>query len=153
MIFFHKDVLEPKITVMGNCPSCGEFVRWGLAQCPQCETLLDKEQMLKSAQEHFRITQAVSSANTIRTFRPAAYIFIAIAVGNFLLASRSIAIWLVCFFPLVAVIRWFFKHGRWYSANEDYLEAKKKMKSDLLLWLALNFLNLIWLTVRVGRTK
>ena len=153
MNFFHKDVLEPEITATGNCPSCGEFVRFGLPKCPHCEALLNKQQMLESAQENFRITQAVSSANTIRTFRPVAYIFIVVAVGKFLLDMRSIAIWLVCFFPLLAVIRWFFKHGGWNSTDEDYLEAKKKMKSDLLLWLALNLLNLIAFAVMAGRTK
>lgn len=152
MNLLNKEVLEPEITLTGNCHSCHELVQFGTPKCPYCGTLLDKRRMYDSAVENFYITQAVSSANTIRTFRPAVFFFI-IAVGLSLVdKSRAILLFL---WPLalMVIIRWFIKHGRINSTNADYQEAKQKMRSDFLLWLAINILSLIAFVVVIKRTR
>lgn len=156
MNLLQKEVLEPEITATGNCHSCNELVQLGTVKCQYCGTLLDQQRMMASARENFVITQAVSSANTIHTFRPAAYLFIAIAVGRFLMdysVRNNLLISVMWFLPVATIIGWFFKHGGRNSSDEDYLESRKKMKSDLLLWLAINILNWIALAVVFSRTK
>ncbi|MFN0109744.1 MAG: hypothetical protein ACKVZH_12895 [Blastocatellia bacterium] len=152
MEFLKKEVLEPEITATGNCHSCCELVQWGTPKCPYCGTLLDKRRMYDSAVENFYITQAVSSANTIRTFRPAAFLFI-VALGLSLMGSGSPAIKFIWPLALIVIIRWFIKHGRINSTDADYLEAKQKMRVDFFLWLAINILNLIVFIVLIKRTK
>ena len=156
MNFLNHEVLDPETIVTGNCPSCNELVLWGTPTCPYCGMLLNKKQMLESAVKNFYITQAVSSANTIHTFRPAAYLFIAIAVGRFLMdysVRHNLFISVMWFLPVATIVGWFFKHGGRNSSDEDYLESRKRMKSDLLLWLAINILNWIALAVVFSRSK
>ncbi|MGH9800626.1 MAG: hypothetical protein ACRD82_09700, partial [Blastocatellia bacterium] len=83
MNLIQREILDPEITATGNCQSCNELVQLGTAECPYCGTLLDQQHMLDSAKANFAITQAISSANTIRTFKPAAYLLILIAIGRF----------------------------------------------------------------------
>lgn len=150
------EILEPEITAMGNCQSCGELVQLGTAKCPYCGMLLDRQRMMESAKANFAITQAISSANTIRTFRPAAFLVLLIAVGRFAMGysfKSNFLLTAVWVFPLITVVRWFMKHGGIHSADEEYLEAKKQMKSALILWLAVNLLNWITLAMVIGRTQ
>lgn len=49
----------------------------------------------------------------------------------------------VCGMPLVIIIRWYVKHGRWESADPDYLLARKHMKWAFKLWLVANAFNII----------
>ncbi|MDX2042935.1 MAG: hypothetical protein SF097_17085 [Acidobacteriota bacterium] len=156
MDFLQKEVLEPDITATGNCHSCNELVQFGTPKCPYCGTLLDRQRMLASVQENFYITQAVSSANTIRTFRPAAFLFLLIAIGRFLMdysLRNNLFMTVLWFMPVVIIVAWFFKYGGRTSKDDDYLESKQKMKSDLLLWLAANILNWITLGVVFSRRK
>lgn len=156
MDLLKREVLEPEVTATGNCHSCNELVQLGTPKCPYCGTLLDKQRMLASAKENFRITQAVSSANTIRTFKPAAYLFIIVAIGRLLLdysVRHNLFISVMWFLPVLTIVGWFFKHGGRNSTDQDYLESRKKMKADLLLWLAINILNWITLAVITGKTK
>ena len=156
MNLLNKEVLEPGVTATGNCHSCNELVQLGTPQCPYCGTLLDKRLMYDSAVENFYITQAVSSANTIRTFRPAAFLLLIRAVGRFLMdysLRNNLFLTVLWFMPVVIIVAWFFKHGSRTSKDGDYLESKQKMKSDLLLWLAVNILNWITLGVVFSRRK
>ncbi|HQR32576.1 MAG TPA: zinc ribbon domain-containing protein [Blastocatellia bacterium] len=150
------EILKPGITAMGNCQSCGELVQLGTAKCPSCGILLDQQRMRESAKVNFAITQAISSANTIRTFKPAAYLLALIAVGRFFLDFRlrnNFLLTIVWAFPLITIVGWFMKHGALNSVDEEYLESKKHMKSALILWLVTNILNWITLVMVIGRTQ
>jgi hypothetical protein len=153
--FLQKEVLQPEITVMGNCRACGELVQVNTPKCPYCDTLLNQQSLMDSAKINFVVTQAISSANTIRTFRPAAYLLILLSLGRFVLehSFRNLLFVVVWLFPLFTVLRWFMKHGGLNSSDTEYLEAKKQMKSALILWLAATLINWVTFAVAIGSGK
>lgn len=155
MNFIRKEVLQPEITVMGNCQACGELVQVNTPKCPYCGTLLDKQSLLNSAAANFVVTQAISSANTIRTFQPAAYLLILLSISRFAFDHffRSVLFVIVWMLPLFTVLRWFMKHGGLNSSDAEYLTAKKQMKSALILWLTANLINWITFVVTIGYGK
>ncbi len=141
-----KNLLAPEITVTAKCHTCQETILYGLENCPYCEIRLDHEELAVSAINTFVINQAISSANTIKTFDPAAPLFLLLVLLRVLI---DLPTWyeLVCsvawLFPLLIISAWFIKHSRWDSNDEDFLAARKAMKSSFKVWLALNVLSLI----------
>jgi hypothetical protein len=147
----NKDVLDPAITATARCHGCNEIVLLGTRQCPYCEMELDQKEMQARALKSVKIDQAITSANTIRTFNPAIFLLFIIALlrlvmdFGFQLNLYATFLW---FLPAVTIVLWFIKHGGWKSFEEDYLTSKKAMKMSLLGWLAGNVLN--WITFYVS---
>lgn len=146
-----KDFHDPAVTAFAKCYTCGASVRYGLARCPRCEIELDQERLLPSAFNHYVITQAVSAANSIRTYDFAVYFSIGASLIQLfsdthpLLGTVASVAWLGA---LGLIIYWFVQHGRWDSDDEDYLRARAEMKKSFLLWLAANFFNLAVIFVK-----
>ncbi|HKX29693.1 MAG TPA: hypothetical protein VJ302_18530 [Blastocatellia bacterium] len=136
--------MEPEITLCGNCPGCRELILLGTEKCRYCGLELDQEQLYQSAIRNFVITQAISSANTIRTFDLAVFFFLGctaiLYLGDYGIRFEILATscWLS---PLVLIARWYFKHGRWPTDDEEYQRSKKEMRSGFFLWTATHFLN------------
>jgi hypothetical protein len=135
----NKDVLDPAITATARCHGCNEIVLLGTRQCPYCEMELDQKEMQARALKSVKIDQAITSANTIRTFNPAIFLLFIIALlrlvmdFGFQLNLYATFLW---FLPAVTIVLWFIKHGGWKSFEEDYLTSKKAMKMSLLAgWL------------------
>lgn len=121
--------LEPEITPYGNCPRCRELVLFGSTHCPYCDLELDQEEIFPSVIVNFVITQAISSANSIRTFDMGVIIFIGMIVSRYFVNyGLWVDIGLSSFWllPLWMIVRWYFKHGRWEIDDEEYSHAKKK---------------------------
>jgi hypothetical protein len=142
----NNDFLEPEITLVANCHTCGEMVRFGLEKCANCGITLDQEEIFPSVIVNFVITQACSSANSIRTLDVGVLLFLGVSLMRYvidyplwfnLIAS---VFWLG---PLVMILRWFHKHGRWNIADQEYEFAKKEMREGLRLWLAAHIFNAI----------
>jgi hypothetical protein len=160
-MFLHKDFLDPKINVFGRCSVCRELVslkyennQWVLAKdkCSHCGAILDSDEVLRSAYNNFVITQAISSANNFWASDYALIVFAAqMIIRSFIALPFSLFVFTsfvgVAF--LFGVVQWFFKHGRWDTNDEEYLDAKKKMRWSFLLWSSANVLNLIlFLTIK-----
>jgi len=104
-----------------------------------------------SADENHAINQAISSANTIRTFNPAAFLFLAALAFNAFMSSRpsksmlrsDLTLTAMAIFALGTIIVWFVKHGRWPSTEPDYRDAKKEMRKSAALWLGMNIVNAV----------
>lgn len=147
---FDKNILSPDITATARCHACNEVVLYERTQCPYCGVNLDPQKMQASANESHAINQAVSSANTIRTFNPAAFLLLIIWVFSAFMSDRpsgsmirsDFTLTAMAAFALGVVIVWFVKHGRWPSAEPDYQDAKKEMRKSFALWLGMNVVNL-----------
>src|SRR5581483_5492946 len=142
----NNDFLNPAVTPFANCHTCRELVRLGTERCPHCGIKLDQEEIFPSAAINFLISQAYSSANNIRTFDPAVVIFLALLLMRYL---SDYPLWfnlvtsVVWLGPVVIIIRWFRKHGRWNISDSEYEYAKKEMRAGLRLWIAAHLFNAI----------
>ena len=148
-----KNILNPDITVTARCHACNEAVLYGREQCPYCGIELDQEKMRISAMNHFAIDQAISSANTIRAFNPAAVLFMILSVINpYLSWARSpirfdFAFTLICISAVMVVGSWLGKHGQLQSPEPEYEAAKKAMEKSFTLWLVAQIVNIVVLIV------
>lgn len=94
------------------------------------------------------IDRAISSANTIRTFNPAAVLFLLAALINPYLEWADSPIRFDYYFTYLCIAaafvvgKWFWTHGRLQSQDPEYQLAKKTMRKSLILWLAVNIVNL-----------
>src|SRR5262249_19513698 len=75
-----KNILEPDVTATARCHDCNEVVLYERTRCPYCGVALDRRKMRASAIESVAVSRAISSANTIRTFNPAAVLFLIISI-------------------------------------------------------------------------
>ena len=149
-----KNFLEPEITLTGECHTCGEPIIYGREHCLNCGIEIDHDELAPSVINHFVITQACSAANSIRTFDVAVFIFLGHAILRAVIQSilnyplwidiLASAFWVL---PVLTITRWFRRHGNWDSQDQDYLFARKEMKSALWLWVAANIINgiVIWI--------
>lgn len=148
-----KNILNPDITVTARCYACNEVVLYGREQCPYCGIKLDQEKMRISAMNNFAIDQAISSANTIRAFNPAAVLFLIVSViPPYLSWARSpirfdFAFTLICISAVMVVGSWLGKHEQRPSPEPEYQEAKKAMRKSFTLWLVANIVNVVVLIV------
>lgn len=145
-----KNILDPAITATAKCPACNEVVLYERQQCPYCGIKLDWEKLWNSVMDNFAIDQAISSANTIRTFNPAAVMFMLFPAINLYLNATGLPIkydvmfTVLCIVSLGVVGKWFWKHGQWPSPEPEYRAAKKAMRKSLALWLAVNLMNVVF---------
>jgi hypothetical protein len=146
-----NEFLEPAITPYADCHTCGQLVVLGSEHCVHCGIKLDQEDLLPSAVINFSLTQACSAANSIRSFDVAVVFFLACSLGSYLMEMPFWWLWipmsLVWLLPLIVILRWFYRHGRWQLADPEYDAAKKEMRAGLKLWLAAHGFNalMIWL--------
>lgn len=140
------DFLDPPITPFGKCHTCKETVVFGIKHCPQCGIELDYDEIFPSIHDYFVITQAVSSANNLRTFDVSILLLIGVSFIRF---SFDYGLWfliitgIVWILPLIRINQWFGRHGKWECSDPDYLEAIERMKWSRKLWIAANIFNAI----------
>lgn len=127
---------KPAVVPFVECPNCKQLLEYGAEHCPRCREEIDPEYALRSAIVVHHNTQGVSLANSIKTLEPAAILnIIASTYSYFVGIPGFFAISL--FMPLMgvsAILAWFFRFGRFKIGDEDFLQAKRDMRSSLLLW-------------------
>jgi len=139
-----RNFLDPEISLVGKCHTCNEQILFEQEFCPQCGIKIDHEDMAVGVVNNFLLTQAVSSANTIRTLDVGAYIFLGASVFRFMF---DFPLWfdvvtsLFWVTPMIIIGRWFRRHGNWETRDGEYLTARKAMKKSFWLWLAANAFN------------
>ena len=135
------------------CPSCGETLLYGVNECRFCQVVIDEAYKKASVASQTLMTNAVKSANVIRSFRTLFYILIGATVLAFFLDPPYLEVILfVSILNLIGPTRWLRKYGGASLNHAEVLEAKKDMKVDLYLWISATLLAgtllIIWLFKR-----
>jgi RNA polymerase subunit RPABC4/transcription elongation factor Spt4 len=136
---------SPPVVPFVECPNCKQLLEYGAEKCPRCREEIDADYALLSAVIVHHNTQAVSLANTIKTAEPAAIINIAVSIYVYFLgipAIFSLSV-LMPVLSLLVILIWFFRFGRFKIGDEDYLKAKRDMRSSFKLWLGLLIVQLL----------
>ena len=135
---------KPAVHPFVECPNCKQLLEYGAESCPRCREEIDAGYAIVSAVVVHHNTQACSLANSIKGFDP--FVFIALAGSVFIYAIDMYAYGSLVLFnfivlwpaiPLLAVLVWFIRFGRFNIGDDEYIRAKREMRGSLLLWLAI----------------
>jgi len=137
------------ITATILCPSCSETFLFGDTKCRFCQTTINQRYAQESAQSQVLVTNAVKSANLIRTLRNLLYILLAITVFAFFQDPTYLQVLLLfSVLNLSGPIGWLRKYRR-ASDHPEVVKAAKDMRIELYLWLGGIALQTIALLVSV----
>ena len=149
----------PAVVPFVECPNCKQLLEYGAKVCPRCREEIDSEYGFASAVVVHHNTQACSLANSIKGFD--SFLWIAL-VGSLLIYVIDMYVFgsLVLFniilmwpmIPLLVILVWFYRFGRFKIGDEEYVRAKREMRSSFLLWLAILGVQLITLAAWWWRT-
>lgn len=141
---------KPAVHPFVECPNCKQLLEWGADSCPRCREEIDPDYALASAAAVHHNTQACSLANSVKGFDAFALIALVGSVVIYafdMYAFGSLALFYLIVLwpaiPLLAVLVWFARFGRFKIGDEEYLRARRAMRGSLLLWLAILALQLI----------
>jgi NADH:ubiquinone oxidoreductase subunit 6 (subunit J) len=141
--------LSQPITATIKCPSCGETLLYGVTQCRFCGNAISESYAKESVVSEAVLTHAVKSANIIRSLRALLYFLLAMTVFACLWDRPYLQVLVILsFLNLIAPVRWLRKYGG-LGANSEIIKARKEMKIEFGLWLAVSIFQaiaiLIWL--------
>ena len=134
---------RPPVHPFVECPNCRALLELGASHCSRCREEIGEDYALMSAILVHHNTQACSVANSITSLN--AFIPLALigGIGIYLLewyvlgAPRiSLAILFWPMMPLLAIVVWYLRFGRFGLGDEEYLRARREMKSAFFFWLA-----------------
>ena len=144
----------PPVHPFVECPNCHQLLEFGVQFCPRCREEIEPDYALLSASVVHHNTQAIAVANTITSydaFIPLALIgtvfvffcswYSAGGPGNFYF------IFLWPFIPLLAIIVWFLRFGRFSIGDEEYLRARRDVRKSFCFWLAFLIVQVLCLAV------
>src|SRR5438270_2971410 len=132
---------KPAVVPFVECPNCKQLLEYGAERCPRCREEISSEYALISAVVVHHNTQACSLANSIKTFDP--FVFIALVGSVAIYVLEKYAFGSLVFFnfiltwpaiPLLAILVWFYRFGRFKVGDEEYARAKRDMRSSFMLW-------------------
>lgn len=142
--------LRPPIHPFVECPNCRELVELGAEYCSRCRETIDPEYGLASAIVVHHNTQACSVANVISGFD--AFIPLAL-IGSILIflidlyvsGQPTIFLFLPIWplIPVVIIIGWFFRFGRFKIGDDEFLKARREMRSSFLFWIVVLFVQIL----------
>lgn len=134
-----KDVFTPEpLAPVITCPSCGETLMYGDEQCRFCQVTIDYKYARESASTNALVTQAIKSANIIRSLRNLLYFLLAMAVFGALTATPSTVLvtFIVSIVNLCAPIQWYRHFGKLSVDDAELVRAKKNMRVEVYMWCA-----------------
>ena len=150
---------KPPVFPFVECPNCRQLLEYGAESCPRCREEISAEYGLVSAVIVVHNTQACSVANSISgsdAFLPLALI------GSVLIFTADLYVYgspnlfpltlLWSAIPLLVIVVWFIRFGRFRIGDDEYLKAKREMRKSLSLWLALFVVQLLIVAVWWLRT-
>ena len=144
----------PAVFPFVECPNCRELLEVGASLCPRCREEINPEYAAVSAAIVHHNTQACSLANTITTFDafiPLALIgTILVYLGDWYVSGQpriSIGLLFWPSIPLVAIILWYLRFGRFQIGDEEYLRARHEMRRSFAFWLAFLIVDVLLLIV------
>ena len=145
---------RPPVHPFVECPNCRELIELGARHCSRCREEISEDYALMSAILVHHNTQACSVANSITSFN--AFIPLALigGMGIYLLdwyvsgaPGISLGILLWPMMPLLAIVVWYLRFGRFSLGDEEYLRARREMKNTFFFWLALFVVQVLLITV------
>lgn len=137
-----------------ECPNCRKLLKVGVRRCPDCYEEVTEQYGLNSATVVIMNTVACDIANSIRGLDVFAVIAIIGSVLIFwidLYISGSptlfylIVLWPMI--PLVIILLWFYRFGRFALGDEEYTSARRGLSRMLVLWLAILIAQLMALII------
>jgi RNA polymerase subunit RPABC4/transcription elongation factor Spt4 len=141
---------KPAVFPFVECPNCRQLLEYGVESCPRCREEISTEYGLASAIIVHHNTQACSLANSISGGD--AFFFLALVGSGLILAidfyvsgSPTLS-WLTPLWsaiPLLVIVVWFIRFGRFSIGDDEYLKARREMRKSLSLWLALFVVQLL----------
>lgn len=145
---------EPPVVPFVECPHCRELIGLEVSFCPHCREEIDSDYAIASAVLVCHNTQACSVANTITTLD--AFIPLAL-VGTFAIyfidwystgrprISTGLLFWPLI--PLLAIIHWYFRYGRFQVGDDEYIKARREMRRSFTFWLVFLIVDVLLLVV------
>ncbi|HKB65287.1 MAG TPA: hypothetical protein VKC61_05485 [Pyrinomonadaceae bacterium] len=143
--------LGARYTPFVTCPNCRKLVRVGVKRCADCYEEIPDDYALNSAAAIVANTVACDIANSIRQYDSFAVIAVigsvAIYICDLYIFGRAprlfyfVLLWSI--FPLMTTSLWFFRFGRFRLGDADYLEAKRRMRRTLTIWLGITSAQII----------
>jgi hypothetical protein len=131
-----KEPFETRpVTATILCPSCSETLLFGDTKCRFCQTTIDQRYAKESAEAQVLVTNAVKSANLIRTLRKLLYFLLPVTVFAFLVDPPYLEVLLgISVLILIGTIGWLRKY-RHASDHPEVVKAAKDVRIELYLWL------------------
>ena len=126
-------------TPFAECPNCKRLLRAEVRTCPECREEISEEYAMASMWVNYYNTQAVGSANFLKSTEPGVVILLISSAIGFSLGSPSLFV-VNLVTPLsiiVGIAVWFYRFGRFPLGDDEYLSARRKILSTLKLWCAL----------------
>lgn len=137
-----ESLLRPPVHPFVECPNCRQLVEFGAEQCSRCREPIDPDYAVASAVIVHHNTQACTVANAISgfdAFIPLALIgSILIFVIDLYVSGRPIISLILPIWPLIpllTIIGWFFRFGRFKIGDDEFLNAKREMHRSFLFWM------------------
>lgn len=146
----------PPVVPFVECPNCKQLLDFGAPNCPRCREEISPEYAAISAAVVYHNTQACSVANSISSFN--AFIPLALVGGIgidvldwYISDSPQMTIGIVLWplMPLLAIVVWYFRFGRFAIGDDEYLRARHEMKRSFLFWLVLFVVQLLLILLAV----
>lgn len=133
----------PPVHPFVECPNCHELLELNATLCPHCREEINEEYAIASALIVHHNTQAVSFANSITATDaviPLALIGTVAVYGIDWLAAGPARVSTALLFwpamPLIAIVVWFLRFGRFQIGDEEYVQARREMRRSFAFWLA-----------------
>jgi hypothetical protein len=142
-------MIEPDVTLIANCHTCNELVRFGHVECPNCGIKIDHEEIFFSLLSNYFSTQAISAANNLRTADIGVWVFLGVSLIVFVSNYPywfSIVLTFFWLIPILQIFRWFRRYKKLVFEDEEFALAKKQLRHSAAMWVIANCLNaiLIW---------
>lgn len=136
--------LGARYTPFVECPNCKKLVKVGKKRCRECYEEIPEPYALSSAVTVVFNTVACDVANSLAIFDKFAVFVVllgtviyAFDINSFGSPALSYLLPLVLVQPLMLVILWFYRFGKFPLGDAEYLSARRRMRRTLTLWLAL----------------
>lgn len=148
----------PEVSPFVECPNCRQLLEYGAEICPRCREEISSDYGLMSAIVVQHNTQACSVANSISGFDAFVPLALLGSVVIYVIDYASGSLTLFPFIlswpmiPLIAIVIWFLRFGRFRIGDDEYLKAKREMRKSLFLWLAILMVQALAMAVWVLHT-
>lgn len=133
---------RPPIHPFVECPNCRQLLELGTPICPRCREEIQLEYALASAIIVHHNTQAISVAKSISSFDaviPLALIgSVLIFLGDWYVFDGPGNFFGIFFWPtvpLLAIVVWFFRYGRFKAGDDEFVKARREMFRSFCFWL------------------
>ena len=146
--------LGAEYTPYVECPNCNKLVKIGARRCADCYEEIPEEYAVHSALVVVTNTVACDVANSINGLGSFAVLAVIGSISVYLIdlyvsgyptLFHLVLLWSA--FPLISILLWFHRFGRFELGDEDYQNAKRDMRRLLTVWLAIASTQLVALAI------